>query len=352
MAASSDPPASAEWLSSPEEQEGLTRFVQTLRERRWLILGVVAATLAIAILYLLTATKVYEAEADLLVSPVSGTENTAFVIAGLPQESADPTRDVETAARLATTLNVAERVVDELETGESPRELLEKVRAEPVAQSDIVAITASESTPEAAQELANTFAKEAVAQRTDQMHEQIDSRLPALEESLESSGSADTTELQNQISQLQILRSGPDPTIQVETLADTPTAPVSPRPVLSIAAGLLAGLILGLVARLRLTGARPAPAPRGAAAPALPAADPRADPARDAQPKGDRPLDPKALSPVEPRGVPDPARDALGLAAAGSDSSVILVTGPSPHRRARRRPRSTSRLRCSPPASR
>ena len=302
--------------------------MQTLRERRWLILGVVAATLAIAILYLLTATKVYEAEADLLVSPVTGTDNTAFVIAGLPQESADPTRDVETAARLATTLNVAERVANELETGESPRELLDKVRAEPVASSDIVAITASESTPEAAQQLANTFAKEAVAQRTDQMHDQIDSRLPALEESLESSGSEDTTELQNQISQLQILRSGPDPTIQVEALADTPISPVSPRPALTIAAGLLAGVILGLslafASRVLDPRLRREEQLRQLYRLPILSRIPK-----ESQSRGDRPLDPKALSPASLEAYRTLRATLTASRRPGSDSQVILVTGPA-----------------------
>ena len=301
--------------------------MQTLRERRWLILGVVAATLAIAILYLLTATKIYEAEADLLISPVAGTENTAFVIAGLPQESADPTRDVETAARLATTLNVAERVADELRTGESPRDLLDKVRAEPVASSDIVAITASESTPQAAQALANTFAKEAVAERTDRMHDQIDSRLPALEESLDSA-SGDTTEIQNQISQLQILRSGPDPTIQVEALADTPDTPVSPRPALTIAAGLLAGVILGLslafASRVLDPRLRREEQLRQLYRLPILSRIPK-----ESQSRGDRPLDPKALSPASLEAYRTLRATLTASRRPGSDSQVILVTGPA-----------------------
>ena len=76
------------------------------------------------------------------------------------------------------------------------------------------------------------------------MHQRIDNILPTLEASLDSgTGSA---EVEDQVAQLEILRQGPDPTIQVETLADLPTSPVAPRPVLSIAGGLLAGLILGI----------------------------------------------------------------------------------------------------------
>jgi capsular exopolysaccharide synthesis family protein len=234
-------------MEPPEEQEGLKRFVETIRERLWLVIGILVLTTAAAIFYVVTADKVYEAEADLLIAPVSGEENPAYVIAGLQQESPDPTRDVETAARLATTLEVAERVKEEIGSPETAQQLQSQVRAEPIAQSDLVAILARENSADGAQALANAFAEQAVANRTAQMREQIDQRLPGLEQSLES-GVGDTDLLQDQITQLEILRGSPDPTIRVETLADTPTTPVAPRPALSLAGGLFAGLILGIAA--------------------------------------------------------------------------------------------------------
>src|SRR4051794_11124767 len=168
MSEEQNPTATADWMQPPEEQEGLSRFVQVVRERIWLILGVIALTTGIALLYVLTASKVYEAEADLLISPIAGTDNPAFVLAGLPQESADPTRDVETAARLATTLDVANRAVVKLDNGQSARSLLNNVRAEPVASSDIIQIVGSGNSPAEAQAIANTFAEQAVAERTEQ----------------------------------------------------------------------------------------------------------------------------------------------------------------------------------------
>ena len=62
---------------------------------------------------------------------------------GLPviRESSDPTRDVETAARLVDSRNVADRVIKDLGLDQSADSLLAQVTAEPVAQSNIVAIT-------------------------------------------------------------------------------------------------------------------------------------------------------------------------------------------------------------------
>ena len=85
-----------DWRQPPVEQEGLQRYVETIRERLWLIVATVAITTAIALIYVATATKMYEAESDLLVTPVTG-DNPVLTSLGLINESADPTRDVETA---------------------------------------------------------------------------------------------------------------------------------------------------------------------------------------------------------------------------------------------------------------
>jgi capsular exopolysaccharide synthesis family protein len=240
--------STATWLRPPQEEQGLTRFVQTLRERGWIVLVAVLITTGVAIAYVATATKVYEASADLLVSPVAG-GSTTLASLGLISSSADPTRDVETAARLVTTNDVAERVQQDLGTQESPQELLDKVEAVPVAQSNIIAISARDESSKVAADLANSFAEQTVADRTKQLHDQIDSIIPALEARLEEApDSVAAGAIESQLARLETLRSGPDPTLRAETLADAPSDPVSPRPVLSIAGGILAGLVLGLAA--------------------------------------------------------------------------------------------------------
>ena len=320
-----NPQHNADWMQPPEEQEGLNRFVQTLRERLWLVLGIIALTTGVAILYIATTGKVYEAEADLLVSPVSGSENSVYPIAGIPEPSPDPTRDVETAARQVTSLGVAERVMDRVDTSETPRELLDKVRAEPIAQSDLVAVLARESSPEAAQELANAFAEEAVAHRTDQMHDRIDAALPGLRQSLADAGGANAT-LEDQITNLEILAQQPYPSLSLDAPAGLPRTPVAPRPLLSIAGGLLAGLILGIATafatqildpRLR----REEQLRRLYRLPIL-ARIPQ-EPTRKAQP-----LDPRSLSAHSTEAYRS-LRATLAASVKGGRSRTVLVTGPS-----------------------
>jgi succinoglycan biosynthesis transport protein ExoP len=237
----------SDWLRPPGEQAGLRFYVEVLRERVWIIGAVVLIALTVAGAYLITADKVYEANADLLITPAPA-DDPVLASLGLPRASSDPTRDVETAAVLVTSIEVADRAKDELDTDQTARALLRDVTAEPVASSNLVSITASASTPAEAAELANAFANGMVEDRTEALHEQIDEIVPQLEDRLSAAGNDPTavTELEAEIAQLDVLSAGSDPTVRVETEAVPPASAASPRPMLTIAGAILAGLVLGV----------------------------------------------------------------------------------------------------------
>jgi capsular exopolysaccharide synthesis family protein len=245
------PGASNEWLNPSVDEQGLARYATTLKERKWLILATVLLTTLAAVVYLATAAKVYQAESDLLITPVSGSDP-ALMSLGLIHDTSDPTRDVETASRLITNVNVARRVKATLHDSRTPAELLTAVTVQPVAQSNIVSITAEGSSPVAAQHLANTFAQQAVADRTATFHQQLDRSIADLKRQIPSNSAntptttTDPNSLPAQLVRMQTLRLADDPTMRVQTLADPPTSPSSPKPKLSIAAGILAGLVLGI----------------------------------------------------------------------------------------------------------
>lgn len=310
--------AGGDWLVPPDEQEGLRRYVNTIRERIWLIVAITVLTTLAAIAYVALATKTYEAESTLLVTPVAAT-NTVFEGLGLFQESSDPTRIVQTAAQLTTTIDVAERVQEELGSDQSAESLLGNVTAEPVAQTDVVAVTATGEDPEETAAIANAFARESVKNRTAQMHDQIDQILPGLQGLPEAS---------SRLTKLEQLRQQPDPTLRVETEAAIPTVAVSPKPTLSIAAGIIAGLVLGIAAafasqvldtrlrreeqlrhlfRIPIIGRIP----------------------REGRGQGDRPLGPRGISPA----VAEAYRTLRGTVTASrrtDGARVLLVTGSSP----------------------
>lgn len=321
----------AEWLEPPAEAEGLRSYVETIRERLWMVILAVVITTGASIAYVATAQKTYEARADLLVTPVSGE---VPLLRSLPLifESVDPTRDVETASQFVANLDVATRVKEDLDSDLSARDLLSKVEAAPVAQSNIVAITAKGDTPEEAQEYANAFAEQTVADRTQEVHSAIDDLLPTLEQNVQS-GASDAVREQaaSDLAQMEALRAAPDPSIRVETLADLPTVQASPRPVLSVAGGLLAGVVLGVVAAFAAQALDPrlrreAQLRRLYRLPIL-ARIPR-------EKKGRRtPLGPRGISAVGAEAYRT-LRSTLESESQGRDDGdegrVILVTGPTP----------------------
>jgi tyrosine-protein kinase len=317
-----EPTRSAEWLEPPEEELGLKRYLETIRER-WVL--VVVSTLVcalVAIAYVAVATKTYKAEADMLITPVDPS-----TLPSLPliRQSADPTRDVETAAKLITNVDVAARVKEQLHLSDSPQDLLKKVTAEPIAQSNIVAVSAEENSKADAQKLANAFANQAVAEQTDKLHREIASQFQGLKASLATPGTTDTT---GTLAELQALSTGPDPSMRVETQADLPQEAASPRPALTVVGGILAGLVLGIVGafasqildpRLR----REEQLRRRFRLPIL-ARIPKENTRRD------QPIGPRNLSPVAAEAYRT-LRATISRGGGGETKSaqVILVTGPS-----------------------
>jgi Mrp family chromosome partitioning ATPase len=225
----------------------LERYLHTLRERLRLIVAVTVATTLVAALYLAVADDRYRAEADLLVTPANQADT---ALTGLPviRESSDPTRDVETAARLVTSHDVAVRVKRRLGFEESVNALLTNVSAEPVVQSNIVSVRAEATSPELARNIANGFARELVAERSEELRRELNKQIPRIRQEIAAAEDRgeDTQALTTQLVRLESVRASGDPTLRLETAATAPAAPFAPRPVLTIAAGLLAGLILGV----------------------------------------------------------------------------------------------------------
>jgi capsular polysaccharide biosynthesis protein len=208
-------PSGSGWRRAQSGSSGLERYFRVIRERLGLIAMVTLTTTLVAAAYLAVATEQYKAEADLLVIPASR-EDTA--LNGLPviRESSDPTRDVETAARLVANRNVAKAVKEDLGLDQSVDSLLSQVTAEPVAQSNIVAVTATADSPDLARDLANGFVNGVVEQRSKVVKAEAEKQIVGLKDQLqeaEDNGEeANVTALANQIAELQGLVQSGDPT--------------------------------------------------------------------------------------------------------------------------------------------
>ena len=241
------------WLQPAPEHQGLKRYVDTVRERLWVVIFCFVLLTGAAIAYALIAESVYEARADLLITPVPA-DSVTLTSLGLLRESNDPAREVDTATQLVKTTAVADLVSEEVADGRSRTELLDQVEALPVAQSNIVALTAEGSSPTTAADLANGFANAAVEQRTESLHDRIDEVLPDLRTQLEAlpADSLTAQELAVQVADLETLRASPDPTISLATLATPPESASSPKRLLIVVGAGLAGLALGVLATFAL----------------------------------------------------------------------------------------------------
>lgn len=237
-----------DWRRRAGERSGFQRYYETLREHVWLIVACTVVTVAAAAAYVAAAPRTYTAQAELLVNPAASQNTVVFPLPVL-HTTGDPTRDVLTAAGLVTTPEVARAVIGELHLSETPSQILKKIQASPLGQSNLVALQAQASTAGQAQQLSNAFVTQAIAVRTAALHAALAQVIPGLKASvvaLPLGERAGAGSLGDQLGQLKQLQKGRDPTLAPAAPAELPTGPTSPKAKLSIAAGLFGGLILGI----------------------------------------------------------------------------------------------------------
>jgi capsular exopolysaccharide synthesis family protein len=242
------------WLAARPQKADLSRYLDLMRAHWLLLVAFLAAGLVAAFGYVSVAHKTYQAEADLLVTPVAADDPNLI---GLPlvRETADPTADVLTVAKLVDSPEVASLVAKHI--GGDPNALLGHITATPVTQSEIIAVDATASSPAEATRLANQFARQTVQARTNAMHHQLTTLIPTLQASAKTLKGAEAAGVASQLAVLETLRASPDPTVRVSSTATPPTSPASPNKKLSLAAGGFAGLIIGLLVVLAINALDP-----------------------------------------------------------------------------------------------
>ena len=242
------------WLASRPQRADLSRYLDMIRSHWLLLVALVAAGLVAAFAYVSVAHKTYQAEADLLVTPVAADDPNLI---GLPlvRETADPTADVLTVAKLVDSPSVASLVAKQL--GGNPIALLKQITATPVTQSEIIAVDATASSPTQATRLADAFAQQTVQARTNAMHAQLAALIPTLKATAHTLTGSESAGIASQLAVLETLRASPDPTVRVSSTATPPTSPASPNKKLSLAAGGFAGLVVGLLVVLTMNALDP-----------------------------------------------------------------------------------------------
>jgi Mrp family chromosome partitioning ATPase/capsular polysaccharide biosynthesis protein len=317
---------------SSSEEQTLARYWIVLRERAWIIVACTVLVLAAAIAYVGLAPRTYQAQAEMEVQAAGSGDP---VLAALPvlHQTGAPTEDVLTAASLVTTQPVAESVVRALHLKMSPGTALADVQASPIGQAGLVAVQATASSPQLAQRLANGFVDQAIALSTARLHAAIARALPTLQSQLAAVPRAQRYgpgSLGAQLDELQQLQSQNDPTLINAAPAGLPTAPSSPRTKLSLIAGLLAGLLVGVGAAFLFHGLDPRlrreEQLRDRFGMPVLARIPRQPHRRRPRP---RPLLPSELSPSAQEGYRT-LRTILTARTRSSEPRAVLVTGSAP----------------------
>jgi capsular exopolysaccharide synthesis family protein len=212
------------------------------------------ATVLAAVVWVAQRSSTYEAKVELLASPVPADDDTFLGVQILRDTPGDPTRAVQTAATLIDSPLAARRTAEELGGEWTPEKIDEAVGVEPQGQSNILAVTAEATDADEAAQIANEFATAALDVRSEALRDQVETRLADLRARLEQlRGSDDVTtraELAGQISALESLEEGDDPTLSILQEARIPTEATGASSTMIIALALVAGFILATGAAL------------------------------------------------------------------------------------------------------
>jgi capsular exopolysaccharide synthesis family protein len=228
--------------------QGSMRYLQALR-RHWLLIAtLVVVAIASAAVSSYTATKRYQASADLLIRPMPSNDSTYQGFNSIFAQSVDGSSAVVTAARYLGSPAVKRPCLAALPANARGA----SISLQPIGQADVVSIQASSSNPDRAAAGANAFATCAVANRNaafqadlktriDQLRQRM-ALIPAANRQSNFEYAALAQTLANYLSALNL----PNPTITLLSPANTPSTPVWPRPRLAFAASVLVGLLLGI----------------------------------------------------------------------------------------------------------
>jgi non-specific protein-tyrosine kinase len=165
-------------------------YLDVVRQRWLIVLVTIVVATGGAVAFSLQQTPEYEARARVLIETASP----------------DPTLGVSstnvlTEAELIRSEVVADRVRAELDLTETTDDILEKITVRPPSQADVLEVSARTVDPAEATNLANAFASEYVAFRSEKVTERVDLREAELAEALVSARER-TLELDHQLERL------------------------------------------------------------------------------------------------------------------------------------------------------
>jgi succinoglycan biosynthesis transport protein ExoP len=240
-------------MSSEPERGGTQGVVSALRRWLWMVIlcGLVGAGVAFA----LTRGKPtsYSATASLLFQQNNVSQQLFGFATSTP---VDPTAQAATNITLVSQPTVASRAAQILHVPVAT--VAGGISIAAAGASDIVNVTASAASPSFAARLANAYAlsfisyrKQADRSQIVQAAAQLQGQIRRLQQSGQAGG-GQLRDLQTRLSQLDVLASTQTGDVQLGQDAGVPTAPVASHMARNTGLGLVAGVLVGLLAALIL----------------------------------------------------------------------------------------------------
>jgi len=253
----------------------LKDYINVSKKRKWWIIGSVLLVTAAALLYsYFVQDTLYQAASWVVIKekPIES----SVIEETISELSTQPERSLQTQVELLKTKEMAKKVVEVLQLDMSPSGLMSKISVEPLGNTNIIEIKATDHYPELARDIANQYAlvyqdwrrsenvKEISKARAEvwevlqstkdeaiDLSREIESRfgnqtIPEelkVEQQIAYNYYVDLQRIYRELSISEDLMSGG---LEVIVDEDVPTSPVNPRPVRNGVLALFLGAILGV----------------------------------------------------------------------------------------------------------
>lgn len=234
--------------SARNERREAAQYLRAIRQHWLLVIMLVVVTVGSALFFVTSTAKRFQATADIVVTPVSANDDT-FQGISVFRSAADGSSTVVTAARVFNSPEIrvpARRAMRAAKIADSA-----SVSINPLSQADIVAITATAQAAAQASRAANIFAQTVVKRRTARFQTDVHQQLARIRGRIAAIPVAQRTTnfeysaLAQRAGVLTGLVGAPDPTLSIVAPATPPAGATWPRTKLTLAAALLASLLIG-----------------------------------------------------------------------------------------------------------
>jgi capsular polysaccharide biosynthesis protein len=229
------------WREEPIE---LRRFLDALRESRYLIIGILAVVTVGVLLISLVLPKSYRATAKVVLASEAASES---------GDSDFLTRELSTMRTLLTTPEVLRSAANRL-PGETKETLEDKVHASVDPGANVMNVAATDSDADGAAQIANTvsstFIDKHVAAERQRLRREHADLLSELSRLRASGDGAQATALRERLGQVIVMEARVGSNLQRAERAEPPSDPRSPHPIRNTVLAFLAAAVIAVLVAL------------------------------------------------------------------------------------------------------